>query len=234
MGLDNSLNSTINKTKEVFRTPQPLLKASSLIDENSISLTSIKRCDTFPKLSKLLPQFNTNHREKDGSSSVCDSSQPAFLLDDILKTLSPAQAKSDFIKSTDKVGAYDILQTIGEGSYGKVKLAIHNPTGAKVAVKYLDRSRIKDQGITERILREVVVLSHLAHPNICRLLQVIDTRQEILMFMEYEPGGELFDYLSKTNRLSENIARHFFRQILSAVNYCHAHGVVHRGNIEYF
>lgn len=58
--------------------------------------------------------------------------------------------------------------------------------------------------------------------------QVIDTKTEILMVMEYEEGGELFDYLLKHTRISEDVARHFFRQILSAIQYCHAHGMVHR------
>jgi serine/threonine protein kinase len=92
----------------------------------------------------------------------------------------------------------------------------------------LEKQSYKEGGASERVLREIVLQSHLDHPNICKLLQVIDTKHEILMVIEHESGGELFEYLSKHTRVTEDIARHWFRQILSALQYCHTHGVVHR------
>jgi serine/threonine protein kinase len=82
--------------------------------------------------------------------------------------------------------------------------------------------------LTSPSVVEIVLLSHLNHPNICKLLQVIDTPQTIYLVMEHQAGGELFDYLIKSKKLSENVARYFFRQMLSAIQYCHSHGVVHR------
>lgn len=120
-------------------------------------------------------------------------------------------------------------KTLGEGAFGKVKLATHILTNQKVAIKCLEKSSInKSVGTAERVLREIVLLSHLNHPNICKLLQVIDTPLTIYLVMEHQAGGELFEYLVKSKRLTEDVARFLFRQMLSAIQYCHSHGVVHR------
>jgi serine/threonine protein kinase len=82
-------------------------------------------------------------------------------------------------------------------------------------------------GASERILREILVQSHLYHPNITRLLEVLDTQDFLYLILEYESGGELFEKLQE-KQPTEDESRNFFRQILSAIQYCHANGVVHR------
>ena len=59
-------------------------------------------------------------------------------------------------------------------------------------------------------------------------VQVIETATDILMFVEYVPGGEIFEYIVEHGRLSEDEGRRFFQQIISGVEYCHKHMVVHR------
>ncbi|RKO85448.1 kinase-like domain-containing protein, partial [Blyttiomyces helicus] len=99
----------------------------------------------------------------------------------------------------------------------------------KVAIKILEKSAIrKTSGTAERVLREILVLAHLSHPNISRLLQVVDGASAIFLILEYEAGGELFDYIIKEKKVGEDIARRFFRQMVAAVQYCHSRGVVHR------
>ena len=67
----------------------------------------------------------------------------------------------------------------------------------------------------------------LNHPHIARLYEVIDTPQEIFLIMEYAEGGELFDYLVSHGRMKEKDARRHFRQIVSAVDFCHTRHVRH-------
>ncbi|RKP24836.1 kinase-like domain-containing protein [Syncephalis pseudoplumigaleata] len=125
------------------------------------------------------------------------------------------------------IGQYEILHTLGTGSFGKVKLAVHSLTGHRVAIKLVSRRRVKDQDLGERVRREIRHLQRLQHPHIIKLYEVITTPTDIIMVMEYA-GGELFDYISSRSRLNEAEARRFFQQIISALGYCHKEKIVHR------
>ena len=127
-----------------------------------------------------------------------------------------------------KVKGYAIGKTLGVGSFGKVKLASHGPTGTKVAIKILNRGRIKEMNMEPKVSRETRILRSFDHPHIIRLYEVIDTPTDIFVVMEYVSGGELFDYIVSRGRLTEDEARRIFQQILSGIEYCHYHGVVHR------
>jgi MAP/microtubule affinity-regulating kinase len=80
----------------------------------------------------------------------------------------------------------------------------------------------------DKLYREVRIMKMLNHPNIVKLYEVIETRDEMFLVMEYASGGELYDYLVSHGRMLEDIARTKFRQILSAVSYCHQKRVIHR------
>ena len=79
-----------------------------------------------------------------------------------------------------------------------------------------------------RIKREVRLLKLLHHPNIVKLHEVAETNQEIILTMEHADGGELFDYIVTQGRVKEREARRIFRQIVSAVDYCHSNCIIHR------
>ncbi|XP_010215505.1 PREDICTED: 5'-AMP-activated protein kinase catalytic subunit alpha-1-like, partial [Tinamus guttatus] len=104
----------------------------------------------------------------------------------------------------------------------------HELTGHKVAVKILNRQKIRSLDVVGKIRREIQNLKLFRHPHIIKLYQVISTPTDIFMVMEYVSGGELFDYICKNGRLDEKESRCLFQQILSGVDYCHRHMVVHR------
>ncbi|KAI2467547.1 Pkinase-domain-containing protein [Annulohypoxylon bovei var. microspora] len=130
-------------------------------------------------------------------------------------------------KIDQRIGAYNIIRTLGEGSFGKVKLAVHRSTGQKVALKIIARKKLISRDMVGRVEREIEYLQLLRHPHIIKLYTVIKTPAEIIMVLEYA-GGELFDYIVKHGRLPEDQARKFFQQMICAVEYCHRHKVVHR------
>jgi len=109
-----------------------------------------------------------------------------------------------------------------------VKIAEHVVTGHKVAVKILNRKKIKSLRMDLKIKREITNMKLFRHSHIIRLYEVIETPTDIFMVMEYVAGGELFDYIVTNGKLSEDAARRFFQQIISGVDYCHSHMVVHR------
>lgn len=130
--------------------------------------------------------------------------------------------------SSVKIGHYILGDTLGAGTFGKVKIATHQQTGYKVAIKILNRQNLKSMDVVGKLKREIQNLKLFRHPHIIKLYQVICTPTDIFMVMEYVPGGELFDYIVKHGKLQENEARKFFQQIISGVDYCHRHKVVHR------
>ncbi|XP_053312847.1 serine/threonine-protein kinase SIK1 [Spea bombifrons] len=126
-----------------------------------------------------------------------------------------------------RVGFYDIQRTLGKGNFAVVKLARHRVTNTQVAIKIIDKTRLNEENL-EKIYREVEIMKKLKHPHIIRLYQVMETKDMIYLVTEYAQNGELFDYLAVRGRLTEDEARRKFLQILSAVEFCHAHNIVHR------
>lgn len=127
-------------------------------------------------------------------------------------------------------GDYRLERTIGKGSYGKVKLAIQLSTGDRVALKFISRASIKKPTHWTRIRREINLLRAMHHPHIVKLYDYRDNGNDILLMMEYISGGDLFDRIvnHREHRFSEREARPLFRQIVSAVDYCHQNRIIHR------
>uniref|UniRef100_A0A3B4VJA0 non-specific serine/threonine protein kinase n=1 Tax=Seriola dumerili TaxID=41447 RepID=A0A3B4VJA0_SERDU len=117
------------------------------------------------------------------------------------------------------IGNYRLLKTIGKGNFAKVKLARHVLTGKEVALCV---------ACISQLFREVRIMKMLNHPNIVKLFEVIETEKTLYLVMEYASGGEVFDYLVAHGRMKEKEARAKFRQIVSAVQYCHQKCIVHR------
>ncbi|KAI0988813.1 hypothetical protein GJ496_002846 [Pomphorhynchus laevis] len=127
-----------------------------------------------------------------------------------------------------KIGHYILGETLGSGTFGKVKKAIHYLTRHTVAIKILNRNRIKNLDVVGKIQREIQNLRLFRHPHVIKLYQVLSTPSDIFMVIEYVSGGELFDYIVKKGKLTESEARKFFQQIISGVDYCHRHMIAHR------
>ncbi|XP_020805797.1 MAP/microtubule affinity-regulating kinase 3 isoform X16 [Drosophila serrata] len=127
----------------------------------------------------------------------------------------------------EHIGKYKLIKTIGKGNFAKVKLAKHLPTGKEVAIKIIDKTQL-NSGSLQKLFREVRIMKMLDHPNIVKLFQVIETEKTLYLIMEYASGGEVFDYLVLHGRMKEKEARVKFRQIVSAVQYCHQKRIIHR------
>lgn len=129
--------------------------------------------------------------------------------------------------SSKVIGNYKLGRTLGEGTYGKVKWAVNINTGQEVAIKIMKPQEVKDKGDIER---EINILKLLKHPNIVELYESIhdEPNGKVYLVLELVNGGELFDYIVARGRVKEKEARKLFRQIVSAVEYCHGNLIVHR------
>ncbi|VDK83783.1 unnamed protein product [Dibothriocephalus latus] len=139
----------------------------------------------------------------------------------------PPNASTGRGQPTQKIGTYVLEKTIGKGNFSVVKLARHTITQIKVAIKIIDKTRLSSENL-EKAQREVEILKTIQHPNIIKLYQVMQTAKLLCIVTEYLPNGELFEYIANNGRLTEQVARYKFAEILSAVEHCHRNNIVHR------
>ena len=97
-----------------------------------------------------------------------------------------------------------------------------------MAVKILEKSRIKDKADIERVVREIKILKKIDHPAFVKLYEIIENFERIYLIMEYAEGGELFDYIVQRDKLTEREACRFYLQIVDGIEYLHSLGIAHR------
>ena len=132
-------------------------------------------------------------------------------------------------KSEDKlIGDYIIKQTLGTGTFSVVKLGIHRITQKKVAIKILDKNKIESKDDLERIIREMQILTEMDNQNVIKVFKIYEKENCFSIIMEYCEGGELFNYIVKKQRLSEEESSYFFYQIINGIEYIHSKGIAHR------
>ncbi|XP_028718959.1 sperm motility kinase X-like [Peromyscus leucopus] len=119
---------------------------------------------------------------------------------------------------------YKMMMTLGQGQFSEVKWAFHIPTVSCVAVKIL-RNQKKYASL---INSEISVMKSLAHPNIIKLLHVVQTRETTYLVMEHASEGDLLHHVLELGALEESKAPRLFTQILHAVKYCHDNLIIHR------
>ena len=127
-----------------------------------------------------------------------------------------------------RVGNYLIKNTLGCGTFGKVKLAIYLPTHEKVAIKILEKSKMAEKDDQIRLEREFEMLAQFNHPNLIMVTEIFESDNNYYTVMDYCEGGELFNYIVKKKYLSEKESSFFYYQIISGLEYMHSLGIVHR------
>lgn len=128
-----------------------------------------------------------------------------------------------------RVGHYLLGRKLGEGSFAKVKEGLHTLTGQKVAIKVIDKKKAKEDAyVSKNMRREGKLLQMIIHPNIIQLYELMETENSYYLVTELCEGGDLMDYICARKYLSEVCTRKFIRQIISAVDYLHRIGILHR------
>lgn len=124
-------------------------------------------------------------------------------------------------------GKYELGRLLGYGTFAKVYHARNLASGKSVAMKVVGKEKVIKVGMMEQVKREISVMKMVKHPNIVELHEVMASKSKIYFAMELVRGGELFSKIAK-GRLKEDVARHYFQQLISAVDFCHSRGVYHR------
>jgi len=138
------------------------------------------------------------------------------------------KSKNNKKERSYRVGNYLIKNTLGSGTFGKVKLGIYLPTKEKVAVKILEKSKMTEKDDLIRLEREFEMLAQFNHPNLIMVTEIFESDNNYYTVMDYCEGGELFNYIVKNKYLSEKESSFFYYQIISGLEYIHSLGIVHR------
>lgn len=124
-------------------------------------------------------------------------------------------------------GKYELGRQLGHGTFAKVYHARNLQSGMSVAMKVVGKEKVIKVGMMEQVKREISVMKMVRHQNIVKLDEVMASKSKIYFAMELVRGGELFAKIAK-GRLKEDVARNYFQQLISAVDFCHSRGVFHR------
>ncbi|CAO2816509.1 unnamed protein product [Amaranthus hypochondriacus] len=125
-------------------------------------------------------------------------------------------------------GKYELGRVLGQGTFARVYFARNVETGKSVAMKVIGKEKVLKAKMMDQLKREITVMKRLKHPNIVELYEVMATKSKIFLAMELVRGGELHAKVAKEGKLEEELARSYFKQLISAVDYCHSRGVFHR------
>ncbi|KAE8714010.1 CBL-interacting protein kinase 5 [Hibiscus syriacus] len=128
-------------------------------------------------------------------------------------------------------GKYELGRMLGHGTFTKVYHARNLQTGKSVAMKVVGKEKVIKVGMMEQIKREISVMKMVKHPNIVELHEVMASKSKIYFAMELVHGGELFSKVAK-GRLMEDLARLYFQQLVSVIDFCHSRGVYHHGLLD--
>ena len=123
---------------------------------------------------------------------------------------------------------WDLMQTLGEGAYSEVKLAVNRSTKEFVAVKIIQLTQHPDIN-PDNLKKEICIMKMLKHDNVIRFFgQRTEEGSVCYLFLEYASGGELFDRIEPDRGMEPGLAHYFFVQLLNGMEYLHERGVVHR------
>lgn len=167
-------------------------------------------------------QLTTKHIDKE----EYENKKSQFNLKKLISTF--ILKKDYFIthKTTDIFNDYDIDEKpIGEGAFGVVYKATEKTTGMIRAIKQIFNENITNY---DGFMTEVSALKTLDHPNVVKMFEVYQDKKCVFLVLEYLDGGELFDYITDRDHLSEADAALFFKQMMSAIIYCHKNRICHR------
>ena len=135
----------------------------------------------------------------------------------------------------DKLAKYEIGHIIGKGAYAIVKIVTNKITKEQFAMKIYEKEKLSDNSKKKCVYREIEILKRVKHPNIAKLIEVINTPKQVLIIQELVEGISLRDYYNREIRNQKGISEHksmifkkIFKQIFAAMNYLHKNYMAHR------
>ncbi len=182
---------------------------------------------------------NTNNNDNDKSiNESMDSVQSSLIKDKCLIYKRDMETISFYIENffkkyetypSTKLRFYKYGRLLGKGAFGKVNLSLHTLTGRLVAIKSINKEKLKKETQRQKIKTETSIMKTLSKSdNIVKFFETFETQKHICIVMEYICAGDLLSYIKKRTKLSEPVAKFIFKQIILALDFIHKHNIVHR------
>ena len=130
---------------------------------------------------------------------------------------------------TTKMKFYKYGRLLGKGAFGKVNLCLHTLTGRLVAIKSINKEKIKNERQKKKIKQETAIMETLSKSkNIVKIFETYETKKHICIVMEYICAGDLLTYIKKRSKLTEPVAKFIFKQIILGIKHIHDNSIIHR------
>ena len=133
------------------------------------------------------------------------------------------------VRSDVAVTDFDLVTTLGRGTFGKVMKVIYKADGKVYAMKVLSKNVIHKRRMIEYIKEEKNIMAFLpVHPFVVTLHFAFQTDHHVYLILDYLPGGELYTHIYPHRNLRYEDARFYIAEIVLAVEHLHRFDVVHR------
>jgi len=140
----------------------------------------------------------------------------------------PPQTAFDSASALLAQYGYGLGEQLGKGSYAIVRAATSKKHKRRVAIKIISKKKAPEDYLTKFLPREIQVLKRLRHPNCISLLEAIETNTRIYLIMNLAENGDLLEYIRERGPMPDDDARRYFRHLITAIEYFHSLGIVHR------
>lgn len=124
---------------------------------------------------------------------------------------------------------FKIIKHLGAGSFGQVKLVLHNKSKQYYALKCLTKENIRGKKQIQHILNERDILAKFKKADFCcNIHESLQDTQNLYMILDFLPGGELFKLIRKQVFMSEENTRFYLAEIILAIDTLHRMGIIYR------
>jgi len=229
------INKNDNKSKKKTKINLNLNLKQKKIDKNSekskerIVINKILNVDNHKRNRDIDETNNNDINKKINSSFLTTIKDASFYLNEQKKL-------SEYIKKYHKekgvypstqIDFYKYGRLLGKGAFGKVNLALHVASGKLVAIKSFNKSNLLTYHSKKKIKIEIEALSKLFNPFCTQIYDTFQTDTHILIVMEYV-CADLLSFIRKRGKISENLAKFIFKQMIKGLKYIHKSNIVHR------
>ncbi|KAL9645685.1 hypothetical protein ABK040_003418 [Willaertia magna] len=226
-----SLSNNNNKQSSFLAPPPPLRKKNPILNSSSSSTTST--LNQPPK--KPLQNYNRSTTTLVSNNNANNNNRQNNKLNNQQQYSNINQTKTeneviypDKPKSEWSLDDFEIGRPLGTGKFGRVYLAREKKTKYIVALKLLDKKQLEKEKVAHQLRREIEIQSHLRHKHILRLFGYFHDKNNVYLIIEYAPRGEMYNYLQKCQRFTEEQTSKFMCQMAKALQYCAKKHVIHR------
>ncbi|CAF0789197.1 unnamed protein product [Rotaria sp. Silwood1] len=237
-----SNRSYLRLNKSLF----PSISVSNQLTQRSSPKSSVSTPTSADSIKRSFFRFNSTSSNSGNSSTNLKSSSSANLImgqtgSNVKRSQSDIQTfldkeKEKFIekienpiKQNARLEDFELIRTIGTGSFGRVLLVTHHDSSnEKIALKILDKQVVVKMKQIDHTLAEKKILQALSCPFIVKLLYTFKDNSYLYLGLEYAPGGEMFTHLRAYGRYTEDMTRFYAAQIVLAFEYLHHLGVIYR------